>query len=165
VTESSSNRPLRNETDLIELALFGSKIVDLRAKLCYDKRLERLWNAFESSYSDHEFDLGKSCQECGMSKTNLNSLLKRLSGGHTCYELLTAYRIYRSVLAALATNDSFSEIAAACGFDSVANYSRTFNRLLGAAPSTVLTRGKDYRRRVQPSASWIKMFRVYEGHK
>jgi AraC-like DNA-binding protein len=129
----------------VEMELFGSSICRLRDNLAYDPRLLTLWEAIEERFADPEFNLTEASRRCGMSKNNLNSVLKRLTG-HTCCELLTAYRIYRSVVMALAANHSFTDIAQNCGFDNSSSYSRAVRRLLKKSPRGLLPRSDKYRR-------------------
>jgi AraC-like DNA-binding protein len=141
---------MRDEDEIrkLEGVLFGSSIEELREALSYDARLRTLWSAIEIGYCSSEFDLTKASRECGMSKSTLNETMKRLTGGHTCYELLTAYRVYRSILLALSENATFTEVALNCGFDNSSSYSRAVKRLLNLPPSTLLPRGSKLRRKL-----------------
>jgi AraC-like DNA-binding protein len=130
-----------------EVALFRQPIDQLKERLFYDQRLARLWCAFEEHFADSTMNLDRSCRAAGMSKNNLNSLLRNLTN-HTCCSLLNAYRLYRSVLMALETNNSFTEIALSCGFDSLSSYSRAFSKVMGNPPTVVLRRGTNYRRHI-----------------
>ena len=130
----------------LENLLFGSTLDLLKAQLDYDKRLGALWSAIESNYCEIEFDLTKASKACGMSRNNLNSMLKRATGKHTFYELLTAYRIYRSCIAAVSSNETFTEIALSCGFDNSSSYSRAAKRYLKMPPSSFLPREGNQRK-------------------
>lgn len=130
----------------LEHALFGRDLDSLQKILAYDDRLSKLWRLIEVQYSSLDFNLQAASRQCGMSRNNLNRLLRRVTEGFTYTELLTAYRVYRSVRLALGANMSFTEIALQCGFEGSSGYSRTVKRLLSIPPGKLLPRGKNYRR-------------------
>src|SRR5882672_1323692 len=80
----------------LEIRLFTKTLRDLRQDIAYDSRFESLWAFLEANYSDPQVTLQRASRACGMSKNSLNSKLKPLIG-LTFHELLTNYRIYRSI--------------------------------------------------------------------
>lgn len=138
-----------HETSTLEIILFGTTLLILRDRLEYDQRLGTLWKAIEAGFSDTDFHLEVASKACGMSKNNLNNLLRKVTGKHTFYSLLTAYRIYQSCLAALASNESFTQIALACGFDNSSSFSRAAKRLLKVPPTEFLPRNGYHRRYIR----------------
>jgi len=147
---SHASRILAHDSsiELLEEFLFSEPICRLKSRLCYDSRLCNMWSAIEQNYCRPDFGLSQCCREVGMSKNSLNVLLRKITLNHTCGELLLAYRLYRSILRALEQNESFSEIAIECGFETLSGYSRAFSRVLGVPPSRFLARGNDYVRHI-----------------
>src|SRR5262245_37666682 len=137
-------------TDYSELEerLFGSTLYCFKQKIEYDGRLRKMWDIMETRFSDPSLDLNTLSRECGMSKSNINFLLKSLTG-LTFYRILTGYRVYRSIQSLQASNSTFTEVALATGFSDSSTYSRTVKRVLNVAPRVLLPRKSDYRRQLQ----------------
>lgn len=130
----------------LEERLFGTSLQALKEAVSYDERLTRCWRLIELRYADAEFDLDTASSQSGMSKNNLNLLLRSVTGGLTFYRLLSAYRIYQSLLDVTQFNHTFTEAALAHGFDNSSSYSRAVKRLLQCPPKRLLPRGPRYRR-------------------
>jgi AraC-like DNA-binding protein len=99
----------------------------------------------ETRYVESRLTITEISRECGMTVSNLNRIMRNLTG-RTCYQLLISYRIHRSIKEALEVNCSFAEIALHNGFDNSASYSRTVRRVLGWPPSKLIPRGPMFRR-------------------
>jgi AraC-like DNA-binding protein len=132
----------------LEIRLFTKSLQQLKQNLAYDSRLESLWAFLEANYSDSGLTLQAASRACGMSKGSLNGKLKPLLG-LTFHELLTNYRIYRSIALILAKEHTFTEAAFMSGFEASSSYTRAFKRTFHAPPRTLLPRGITYRRRLQ----------------
>lgn len=144
----------------LEHALFGMALSELQTRLEYDPRLLRAWNLIQEQYANPVLDLPTAAGAAILGKNTLNGYLKPCIG-RTFGDLLTRYRLYRSILIVLTRESTFTEAALASGFDSRSDdvdsnvssrYSRTFKKVLGLPPSRFLPRGPDRRRRVDPGA-------------
>jgi AraC-like DNA-binding protein len=113
--------------------------------MAYDTRVQHIRQVLEARYAEAGLTITEISRECGMTVSNLNRIIRKLTG-RTCYQLLISYRIHRSIQEALAVNSSFAEIALHNGFDNSASYSRTVRRVLGWPPSKLIPRGPMFRR-------------------
>lgn len=52
----------------------------LTENLCFDTRLERLWDFIQGRYSDSEIALGEAARHSGVSGTHLNSVVEAYYG-------------------------------------------------------------------------------------
>jgi len=129
----------------LETRLFGLPLEELWALIAYDTRIHNIRHALETRFVDTGLSITEISRECGMTVSNLNRIMRNLTG-RTCYQLLISYRIYRSIKEALEINSSFAEIALHNGFDNSASYSRTVRRVLGWPPSKLIPRGPMFRR-------------------
>jgi AraC-like DNA-binding protein len=129
----------------LETRLFGLPLEELWALTAYDPRVQNIRHALESRYAETRLTITEISRECGMTVSNLNRIMRSLTG-RTCYQLLISYRIHRSIKEALEINSSFAEIAIHNGFDNSASYSRIVRRVLGWPPSKLIPRGPMFRR-------------------
>ena len=129
----------------LETRLFGLPLEELWTLTAYDARVQNIRHALETRYVETGLTISEISRECGMTVSNLNRIMRNLTG-RTCYQLLISYRIHRSIKEALEINCSFAEIALHNGFDNSANYSRTVRRVLGWPPSKLIPRGPMFRR-------------------
>ena len=129
----------------LETRLFGLPLEGLWALTAYDTRVQHIRHTFEARYAEAGLTITEISRECGMTVSNLNRIMRNLTG-RTCYQLLISYRIHRSIQEALEVNSSFAEIALHNGFDNSASYSRTVRRVLGWPPSKLIPRGPMFRR-------------------
>lgn len=129
----------------LETRLFGLPLEELWALTAYDTRVQNIRHALETRFVETGLTITEISRECGMTVSNLNRIMRNLTG-RTCYQLLISYRIHRSIKEALEINNSFAEIALHNGFDNSASYSRTVRRVLGWPPSKLIPRGPMFRR-------------------
>ena len=129
----------------LETRLFGVPLEELWTRTAYDMRVNNIRHALETRYAEPRLTITEISRECGMTVSNLNRIMRNLTG-RTCYQLLLSYRILRSINEALEVNSSFAEIAIHNGFDNSASYSRTVRRVLGWPPSKLIPRGPMFRR-------------------
>ena len=129
----------------LETRLFGLALEELWALTAYDTRVQNIRHALETRFVETGLTITEISRECGMTVSNLNRIMRNLTG-RTCYQLLISYRIHRSIKEALEINSSFAEIALHNGFDNSASYSRTVRRVLGWPPSKLIPRGPMFRR-------------------
>ena len=129
----------------LENRLFGLPLEELWTLTAYDTRVQNIRHVLETRYVETRLTITEISRECGMTVSNLNRIMRNLTG-RTSYQLLIAYRIYRSIQEALEINSSFAEIALHNGFDNSASYSRTVRRVLGWPPSKLIPRGPMFRR-------------------
>lgn len=137
--------PTKTQLLDLETRLFGLPLEELWARAAYDTRVSHIRHALETRYAELRLTITEISQECGMTVSNLNRIMRNLTG-RTCYQLLISYRILRSINEALEVNSSFAEIAIHNGFDNSASYSRTVRRVLGWPPSKLIPRGPMFRR-------------------
>ena len=137
--------PTKGQLLDLETRLFGTPLEELWALTAYDKRVQHIRHTLEARYAESELTITEISRECGMTVSNLNRIMRNLTG-RTCYQLLISYRIHRSIKEALEVNSSFAEIAIHNGFDNSASYSRTVRRVLGWPPSKLIPRGPMFRR-------------------
>lgn len=140
-----SASPTKAQWRDLETRLFGLPLEELWALTAYDTRVQHIRHALETRYAEAGLTITEISRECGMTVSNLNRIMKNLTG-RTCYQLLLSYRIHRSIKEALEVNSSFAEIALHNGFDNSASYSRTVRRVLGWPPSKLIPRGPMFRR-------------------
>jgi AraC-like DNA-binding protein len=129
----------------LETRLFGLPLEELWALTAYDARVQNIRHTLETRFVEKGLTITEISRECGMTVSNLNRIMRNLTG-RTCYQLLISYRIHRSIKEALEINSSFAEIALHNGFDNSASYSRTVRRVLGWPPSKLIPRGPMFRR-------------------
>lgn len=116
----------------------------LRDKIFYSRRLERMWEFIEESYSDSDIRLGDAARRSGVSPDHLNLLLRRF-GDTTFHDLLSRYRIEKCLKLLHERNYTLTEIYTRCGFNSPTTFDRQFKRWLGCSPSvykSTFTNGK-----------------------
>jgi AraC-like DNA-binding protein len=140
-----STSPTKAQWRDLETRLFGLPLEELWALTAYDTRVQHIRHTLEARYAEWGLTITEISRECGMTVSNLNRIIRKLTG-HTCYQLLLSYRIHRSIKEALEINSSFAEIALHNGFDNSASYSRTVRRALGWPPSKLIPRGPMFRR-------------------
>jgi AraC-like DNA-binding protein len=140
-----STSPTKAQWQDLETRLFGLPLEELWALTAYDARVQHVRHTLEARYAEAGLAITEISRECGMTVSNLNRIIRKLTG-RTCYQLLISYRIHRSIAEALAVNSSFAEIALHNGFDNSASYSRTMRRVLGWPPSKLIPRGPMFRR-------------------
>jgi len=141
----------------LEFALFHTPLESLRDKLSYDSRLSKLFAVFETRCSEPNLNLHAISRACGMSRNNLNTVLKRMTG-LTCCRLLRAFRIHRSVLLSLRSNESFTTISSNCGFQDSSSYSKAVHGHLGVSPRDLLPKNSEGIRhlRMPQRVSWYR---------
>ena len=140
-----SASPTKAQWRDLETRLFGLPLEELWTLMAYDTRVQHIRNVLEARYAEAGLTITEISHECGMTVSNLIRIMRNLTG-RTCYQLLTSYRIHRSIKEALEVNSSFAEIALHNGFDNSASYSRTVRRVLGWPPSKLIPRGPMFRR-------------------
>ena len=126
--------PLIGDPRQCDAVLFGRPLPVLIERLKYFRRLERMWGIVAESFSDPEIRLETVTRRCGISRNQLNLLLRR-SVSHTFHSLLIRYRIYKATELMSERNYSVTEIAFQVGFGSVAAFNRNFRALLSMSPS------------------------------
>jgi AraC-like DNA-binding protein len=140
-----NDSPITSQLLDLETRLFGLPLEELWALTAYDARVQHIRQVLEARYAEPQLSITDISHDCGMTVSNLNRLMRNLTG-RTSYQLLISYRIHRSIIEALEVNSSFAEIAIHNGFDNSASYSRTVRRVLGWPPSKLIPRGPGFRR-------------------
>ena len=115
-------------------------LTEVRAKSTYSRRLARLWSFIEESYADPDIHLADAAKHSGASPDYLNRLLRRFAGT-TFHDLLSRYRIEKSLELLHEKNYSLTEIYSRCGFNSATTFDRQFKKWVGCLPS-------EYKRRI-----------------
>lgn len=120
---------------LPEDSLLASRptLTEVRSRINYSRRLGRLWEFIEGFYSDPDIRLDDAaCNSC-VSPDHLNSLLRRFAG-ITFHNLLSRYRIEKSLELLHERNDTITEIYTRCGYNSPVTFDRHFKKWLGCLP-------------------------------
>ena len=106
----------------------------IRQRIIYSRRLERLWEFIEESYSDPDIRLADASRYSGVSQDHLNILLRRFAD-ITFHDLLARYRIEKCLELLYERNYTLTEIYGRCGFNSPTTFDRQFKRWVGCLPS------------------------------
>jgi AraC-like DNA-binding protein len=106
---------------------------DLRKRIVYSRRLERLWIFIEEFYSDPDIRLKDAAKRSGVSQDHLNHLLRRFADT-TFRDLLARYRIEKCLELFYERNYTVTEIYTRCGFNSPTTFDRQFKRWVGCLP-------------------------------
>ncbi len=115
-------------------------MASLRNTIAYSRRLERLWTFVEEHYSDADLHLDDAARYCSVSRDHLNLLLRHFADT-TFHDLLSRYRIEKSLEMLHEKNYTLTEIYSRCGFNSPNTFSRQFKKWAGCLPS-------DYKKRL-----------------
>lgn len=126
----------------------------VRQKIIYSRRLERLWLFIEESYSDPDIRLTDAAKHSGVSQDHLNFLLRRFANT-TFHDLLSRYRIEKSLELLCQRNYTLTEIYTRCGFNSPTTFDRQFKRWVGCLP-------REYKSGVTNIRSSLKSISVFE---
>lgn len=110
------------------------RLENVRQKIIYSRRLERLWIFIEESYSDPDIRLGDAAKHSGVSPDHLNLLLRRFADT-TFRDLLARYRIEKCLQLLHERNYTLTEVYGRCGFNSSTTFDRQFKRWVGCLPS------------------------------
>lgn len=138
----------------LERLLFGMTLDRLEARLAWHHGLARVWALIQAEYHDAALDLPRAAATAVLGKDVLNRWL-RARVGDTFYDLLSRYRVYRSIVTLLEKEGTLTEVALSSGFDSLrgeaagnvcSRYGRTVRRFLGVSPSQLVPRGPDRQR-------------------
>lgn len=117
----------------LEQKLFVESISDIRNRLSYFRRLERVWNLIETDYSDPDLTLEKAARVSGINKNHLNVLLRQTIT-LTFHQLLVRYRLFKAMDMMKHKNYSILEVALESGFGSLNTFERNFRNLIGLTP-------------------------------
>jgi AraC-like DNA-binding protein len=109
-------------------------LTDVRASSIYSRRLERLWAFIEECYADPDIRLTHAARHSGASPDHLNHLLHRFAST-TFHDLLSRYRIEKSLELLHEKNYTLTEIYSRCGFNSATTFGRQFKKWVGCLPS------------------------------
>ncbi len=123
-----------NTFEEIEIVLFKYPLSNLVQRLCYYRRLERVWRLIEKSYSDSKLSLCEAATYSGIDKNHLNTLFHQAIE-LTFHQFLIRYRLLNSIIMIRDKNYSFLEIALASGFGSLSAFQRNFRSVFGVTPS------------------------------
>jgi two-component system response regulator YesN len=96
--------------------------------------LERLWAFVEEYYSDPDIRLTDAAKHSGVSSDHLNLLLQRFAGT-TFHDLLSRYRVEKSLELLHEKNYTLTEIYSRCGFNNPTTFGRQFKKWVGRLPS------------------------------
>ena len=107
---------------------------NVRQKIVYSRRLERLWIFIEESYSNPDIRLGDAAKHSGVSPDHLTLLLRRFADT-TFRDLLARYRIEKCLMLLHERNYTLTEVYGRCGFNSSTTFDRQFKRWVGCLPS------------------------------
>jgi AraC-like DNA-binding protein len=117
-------------------------LAEVRARSIYSRRLERLWTFVEEHYIDPDVRLTDAAKHSGVSPDHLNLLLHRFADT-TFHDLISRYRVEKSLELFHEKNYTLTEIYSRCGFNSPTTFDRQFKKWVGCLPS-------EYKRQVKP---------------
>lgn len=109
-------------------------LAEVRGRIIYCRRLERLWAFIEECYSEPDIRLTDAAKQSGASPAHLNRLLHRFTRT-TFHHLLSRYRIEKSLELLHEKNYTLTEIYSRCGFNSPITFDRQFKKWVGCLPS------------------------------
>jgi AraC family transcriptional regulator len=115
-------------------------LAEVRGRIIYSRRLERLWAFIEEYYADPDIRLTDAAKYSGASPAHLNRLLQRFTST-TFHHLLSRYRIEKSLELVHNKNYTLTEVYSRCGFNSPTTFDRQFKQWVGCLPS-------EYKRRI-----------------
>lgn len=119
---------------LVELKrIITGEVVDTETNSCSEKKVQHLLSGL-SAGCDQPWTLTKMADRCGIHRTQLNTVFKKLTGS-TPMEYLTRLRIERAKTLLRETDMSVTGIAFDCGFSSSQYFAKTFRHATGATPS------------------------------
>jgi AraC-like DNA-binding protein len=84
-------------------------LAEVRSRIIYSRRLERLWAFIEECYSDPDIHLTAAARHSGASPAHLNRLLRRFAS-MTFHDLLSRYRIEKCLELLHEKNYTLTEI-------------------------------------------------------
>jgi AraC-like DNA-binding protein len=109
-------------------------LAEVRGRIVYSRRLERLWAFIEECYSEPDIRLTDAARHSGASPAHLNRLLHRFTST-TFHYLLSRYRIEKSLELLHDKNYTLTEVYGRCGFNSPTTFERQFKKWVGCLPS------------------------------
>lgn len=109
-------------------------LAEVRGRIVYSRRLERLWTFIEECYADPDIRLTDAGRHSGASPDHLNRLLRRFAS-MTFHDLLSRYRIEKCLELLREKNYTLTEIYSRCGFNSPITFDRQFKKWVGCLPS------------------------------
>ena len=115
-------------------------LAEVRERIIYSRRLERLWAFIEECYAEPEIRLKDAATHSGTSPDHLNRLLRRFAST-TFHHLLSRYRVEKCLELLHEKNYTLTEIYSRCGFNSATTFDRQFKKWVGCLPS-------EYKRRL-----------------
>jgi ligand-binding sensor domain-containing protein/AraC-like DNA-binding protein len=99
---------------------------DLFLKQCYE--------ILDNHYRDPHFSVTQCCQLLGLSRTNLYSKVKKITG-FTPSNLIWEYRLLKASSMMKDKTFTISEIAHNCGFENISSFSTMYKKRFGKSPS------------------------------
>ena len=109
-------------------------LAEVRSRIIYSRRLERLWAFIEECYADPDIRLTDAARHSGASPDHLNRLLRRFAS-MTFHHLLSRYRVEKCLELLREKNYTLTEIYSRCGFNSPITFGRQFKKWVGCLPS------------------------------
>ena len=110
------------------------RLSEVRERIVYSRRLERLWAFIEESYADPDIRLKEAARHSGASPDHLNRLLRRFAST-TFHDLLSRYRIEKCLELFHEKDYTLTEIYTRCGFNSATTFDRQFKKWVCCLPS------------------------------
>ena len=110
------------------------RLSEVRERIVYSRRLERLWTFIEESYADPDIRLKDAARHSGASPDHLNRLLRRFAST-TFHDLLSRYRIEKCLELFHEKDYTLTEIYTRCGFNSATTFDRQFKKWVCCLPS------------------------------
>lgn len=124
---------------LIELKrIVSDEAVDTGTHTWAEKKVHALLMEL-SSNCDQKWTLKQMADRCGIQRTRLNTVFKKLTGG-TPMEYLFRLRMERAKTLLRETDTKIIDIAFECGFSSSQYFANTFKHATGLSPSEYRTR-------------------------
>lgn len=96
--------------------------------------VDRIIRLLEKDLSGN-LSIVRIADELSLSESNLRKRFKRLTG-LTLGSYLVHYKLNRAIKLLVHSNESLTQIALTCGYESLAAFSRSFKNKLGVSPST-----------------------------
>ena len=125
-------------------------LAEVRERIIYSRRLERLWAFIEECYADPDIRLTDAARHSGASPDHLNRLIQHFAST-TFHHLLSRYRVEKCLELLHEKNYTLTEIYSRCGFNNPTTFDRQFKKWVGCLPS-------EYKRRIRflVESNWHK---------
>ncbi|MGI6172502.1 MAG: helix-turn-helix domain-containing protein [Christensenellales bacterium] len=116
------------------MALMDEQYVEQLLPVARLREIQKVGEYMEAHYGDAELSVEEAMRQAKLGRTHLRNQFGQVYG-MTPRQYLTNLRIARAKELLTATDDTVTEIARRCGYDSLYSFSRSFSRETGYSPT------------------------------